>query len=113
MHDAMQMCTSPARREGEEDRWQARVHPMHSHAFQHFANVCMHAHALMASAKSRASSLSCKAGLFMWQMVYPNNKVAKAKRDECIKLGVTEVRGRCMAGRGWSELSNQHGLTNA
>jgi hypothetical protein len=32
-----------------------------------------------------------QAGRFMWALLFPNNKAAKPKREECIKLGVMEV----------------------
>ena len=44
--------------------------------------------------------LCCQAGLFIWQLLFPNNKASKEKREECVKLGMIEVR---RAGRqeGW------------
>eukprot|EP00195_Chlamydomonas_chlamydogama_P007615 CAMPEP_0202908722 /NCGR_PEP_ID=MMETSP1392-20130828/47033_1 /ASSEMBLY_ACC=CAM_ASM_000868 /TAXON_ID=225041 /ORGANISM="Chlamydomonas chlamydogama, Strain SAG 11-48b" /LENGTH=386 /DNA_ID=CAMNT_0049598193 /DNA_START=63 /DNA_END=1220 /DNA_ORIENTATION=- len=38
-----------------------------------------------------------QAGLFMWQMLFPNNKAAKEKRTECVKLGVMETSVKVLA----------------
>ncbi len=35
-----------------------------------------------------------QAGRHMWALLFPNNKVAKDKRQDCIKLGVVEVGKR-------------------
>ena len=32
-----------------------------------------------------------KAGLYIWRIIYPNNKASKEKRDECIKLQIIDV----------------------
>ncbi len=29
--------------------------------------------------------------MFIWQLLFPNNKQGKEKREECIKLGIVEV----------------------
>jgi hypothetical protein len=34
-----------------------------------------------------------QAGMFIWQMLFPSNKAAKAKRDEAVKYGIVEVGG--------------------
>jgi hypothetical protein len=41
--------------------------------------------------------LFLQAGLFILQHVFPSNKAARAKRDECVKLGVVETSVKVLA----------------
>lgn len=41
-----------------------------------------------------------QAGLFIWQLLYPNSKPGKEKREESVKLGLVEVRGAGTRPRG-------------
>ncbi|GIL86141.1 hypothetical protein Vretimale_13843 [Volvox reticuliferus] len=38
-----------------------------------------------------------QAGMFIWQLLFPSNKVAKAKRDEAVKYGVVETSVKILA----------------
>lgn len=52
------------------------------------------ARTLLPCARTRCTRpAGLQAGLFIWQLLYPNSKPAKEKREESIKLGLVEVRG--------------------
>ncbi|GLC38829.1 hypothetical protein PLESTB_000711000 [Pleodorina starrii] len=38
-----------------------------------------------------------QAGMFIWQLLFPSNKAAKAKRDEAVKYGVVETSVKILA----------------
>ncbi|KAL6747013.1 hypothetical protein V8C86DRAFT_2923512 [Haematococcus lacustris] len=51
-----------------------------------------------------------QAGLFMVQLLYPNSKAAKEKREECIKLGVVETCVKVMSSQKAEDMVSAAGI---